>query len=83
MGVPKNVFDVVKRRNNGLQRDIKNIVEAFWLREVFDIFEFFKMSYNALIYLPQLIDKPSIKLTGTCCWRLLRMYKYMRTPSKQ
>ena len=37
MGVPKNVFDVVKRRNNGLQRDIKNIVEAFWLREVFDI----------------------------------------------
>jgi len=37
MGVPKNVFDVVKRRNNGLQRDIKNIVEAFWLREIFDI----------------------------------------------
>ena len=48
MGVPKNVFDVVKRRNNGLQRAIKIIVEAFWLR---DIFEFFKMSYNALICL--------------------------------
>ena len=37
MGVPKNVFDVVKRRNNGLQRDIKIIVEAFWQREIFDI----------------------------------------------
>ena len=48
MGVPKNVFDVVKRRKNGLQRAIKIIVEAFWLR---DIFEFFKMSYNALICL--------------------------------
>ena len=37
MGVPKNVFDVVKRRNNGLQRDIKIIVEAFWQREIFDL----------------------------------------------
>ena len=37
MGVPKNVFDVVKRRNNGLQRDIKIIVEAFWPGEIFDL----------------------------------------------
>ena len=35
--MPKNVFDVVKRRNNGLQRDIKIIVEAFWPGEIFDL----------------------------------------------
>ena len=35
-GVPKNVFDVVNRRNNGLQRDIKIIAEAFWQRKIFD-----------------------------------------------
>ena len=37
MGVPKNVFDVVTRRNNGLQRDIKIIVEAFGQRKIFDL----------------------------------------------
>ena len=37
MGVPKNVFDVVNRRNNGLQRDIKIIVEAFWQWKIFDL----------------------------------------------
>ena len=37
MGVPKSVFDVVKRRTNGLQRDIKANVEAFWQREIFDL----------------------------------------------
>ena len=37
MGVLKNVLDVVKRRNNGLQRDIKIIVEAFWIPEIFDL----------------------------------------------
>ena len=35
MGVPKNVFDVVKRQNNGLQRDIKIEVEALWQQEIF------------------------------------------------
>ena len=37
MGVPKNVFDVVKKRKNGLQRDIKIIVVAFWQRKIFDL----------------------------------------------
>ena len=35
MRAPKNVFDVVQRRNNELQRDTKIIVEAFWQRKIF------------------------------------------------
>ena len=37
MGVTKNVFDVINRRNNGLQRDIKIVVKAFWKRKIFDL----------------------------------------------
>ena len=37
MAVHKNDFDVVNRRNNGLQRGIKIIVEAFWQRLIFDL----------------------------------------------
>ena len=37
MGAPKNVFDVVNRRNNELQRDTKISVEAFWQRKIFDL----------------------------------------------
>ena len=83
MGAPKNVFDVVNRRNNKLQRGIKIIVEAFWQRKIFDleIVKYFNLS-KCLTYLPWLIDKPSIKLTDTPPLASLKVYQYVYTPSK-
>ena len=77
MGAPKNVFDVVNKRNNELKRGIKMIVEAFWQRKIFDleIVKYFNLS-KCLIYLPWLT------LTDTPPLASLSVYQHVYTPSK-
>ena len=73
MSVPKNVFDVVKRRTNGLQRDIKAIVEAFWQLEIFDleIVKYLNFSKCLTTYFLLLIDELSTKVTDTLSFPVL------------
>ena len=63
---------------------MKISVVAFWQREIFDLkvvkyLDELK-SLKTLVYLPLLINKPSIKLTNTCGGYELRMKNMRANP---